>query len=70
MDAEKIKNKIYEDARRKANNNKEQQAYIQPSSFGFEHTSDATHACLELLKSGSRFKKVKIIGKDLLDITL
>ena len=69
MSAEKI-DKLYEEARQKANNNKERQAYIRPSNFGFANTSDATRACLELLKADSRFKNAKMIGRDLLDITL
>lgn len=62
--------KLYEEAQQKANRNKEQQAYIHPSKFGFAGTSDATRICMELLEKDSRFKKVDMIGKDLLDITL
>lgn len=69
MSAEKI-DKLYEEARQKASNNKERQAYIRPSNYGFANTGDATRACLELLKADLRFKKAEIIGKDLLDVTL
>ncbi len=67
--ADKIE-KLYEEAIQKASKNKDRQAYIRPSKFGFEATSDGTHACAELLKSDPRFKKVEIIGKNSLDITL
>ena len=62
--------RFYEEANRKASNNDERQAYMRPSEFGFDATSDGTHACVELLKRDSRFKKIEIIGQDLLDITL
>ena len=60
MCADKIE-KLYEEAIQKASKNKDRQAYIRPSKFGFEATSDGTHACAELLKSDPRFKKVEII---------
>lgn len=69
MCADKIE-KLYEEAIQKASKNKDRQAYIRPSKFGFEATSDGTHACAELLKSDPRFEKVEIIGKNSLDITL
>ncbi len=69
MSVEKI-DKLYEEARQKASNNKEGQAYIHPSDFDFANTSDATRTCLELLKADSRFKKAEMIGRDLLDVTL
>lgn len=69
MCADKIE-KLYEEAIQKASKNKDRQAYIRPSKFGFEATSDGTHACAELLKSDPRFKKVEIIGKNSLDIAL
>ena len=62
--------KIYEEAKQKASNNKDRQAYIRPSEFGFESTCDGTRTCLELLEKDSRFKKVKMSGRDLLEITL
>lgn len=62
--------KLYEQAMQKANNNDDRQAYIKPSDFGFEHTSDGTRECMEVLRTDSRFKRVEMIGKDLLDITL
>lgn len=69
MSVEKIE-EIYEEVKRKANNNKERQAYIRPSSFGFESTSDGSRTCVEFLKKDPRFKSVEIIGKDSLSITL
>lgn len=69
MYADKIE-RFYEEASRKASNNDERQAYMRPSEFGFEATGDGTYACVELLKNDHRFKKIKIIGKDLLDIIL
>lgn len=62
--------RFYEEASRKASNNYDRQAYMRPSDFGFTATSDGTHICAKLLKEDSRFKEIKIIGKDLLDITL
>ena len=62
--------KLYEEAERKASNNKQRQAYIRPSKFGFKSTSDGTRACKELLDKDSRFKNVEISGKDSLDILL
>ena len=69
MSAEMI-DKLYEEAERTASNNKERQAYISPSKFGFKSTGEGTRACKELLEKDLRFKKVEISGKDLLDILL
>lgn len=66
---ERIEN-LYDQAMQKANNNNDRQAYIKPSDFGFERTSDGTRNCMEVLRNDSRFKRVEMIGKDLLDITL
>lgn len=66
---ENIEN-LYEQAEQKARKNKDRQAYIYPSEFGFGRTSEGTQACLNLLKSDSRFKSVTMSGKDLLDIKL
>ena len=62
--------KLYEEAERKASNNKDRQAYISPSKFGFKSTSEGTRACKKILDSDPRFKKVKISARDLLDILL
>lgn len=62
--------KFYEEANQKASKNRDRQAYMRPSKFGFKSTSEGTHACIELIQNDPRFKKIKMIGKDLLDITL
>ena len=62
--------KLYEQAAQNARNNKDHQAYIHPSDFGFERTSEGTRFCSDLLKNDPRFKSIIIAGKDLLDITL
>lgn len=45
--------RFYEEASCKASNNYDPQAYMRPSDFGFNATSDGTHICAKLLKEDS-----------------
>lgn len=54
----------------KASHNKQGQAYISPSDFGFGRKPEDTEECASFLRKKTEIESVKIIGKDLLDISI
>lgn len=60
---------LYEDAKNRAAN-KDWQALVKPSQFGWKRTAEDTNECLDLLRKDPRFKSVRKIGKDMLDVVL
>lgn len=66
---EKIGN-IREDIIEKANRNKDRQAYIRPSEYGFGRRTEDTKDFFAILPQIVNCSKASIIGKDLIDLTL
>lgn len=69
ISAEKLA-EIIRAVRSKAENNKDLQAYIRPSDYGFGTKSEETQEFMNILKKILNIKKIEIAGKDLIDLTL
>lgn len=70
MAMEVQKEKMHEDIVRKAANNKDKQAYIHPSEYGYMRNSDGTKLCCKDLSGLSEIKSIEVLGKDFLNIIL
>lgn len=62
--------KIRSDIINKANRNKDRQAYIRPSEYGFGRNAEDTKVFLNLLPSIINCSKAVIVGKDQIDVTI
>lgn len=67
---EETKNQIFEVIYSKASNNKEGEAIIKPSEFGFKHSMEETIRVCKWLLTFSEFDKVEEIGKDSIKVVV
>lgn len=55
---------------KKAHCNRQKQAYITPSKFGFPKNDAGTLKCAEFLNKHPKVKSAKFSGKDTVDVIL
>lgn len=67
---EETQNQIFEVIYSKASNNKEGEAIIKPSEFGFKHSMEETIRVSKWLSTFPEFKNVKENGKDSIIVTI
>lgn len=58
------------DLKKRAGNNKDHQAFIHPSEYGYSELSEGTKTCIQHLKDFPEVKSVKQAGKNLLLVTV
>lgn len=61
---------MYEEIESKASNNKDKQAYIHPSQYGFSNNQEGTNLCVTYLYKFHKVKTVSIAAKNLLLVTI
>lgn len=62
--------RLIDDIKEKASNNKDNQCWIKPSTYGFGHSIEETKKCAVLLEKLDFCKIIAVEGKDLLYIEL
>lgn len=67
---EETKRQIIEDIISKASNNRDRQALVRPSEYGFERTTEGEKAFLAFIQKFVNCESVEIFAKDLVEIIL
>lgn len=62
------KDALIQDLYSKCMNNNDGMIWITPSLYGFDHSSDGTRACKDVLRALGICKRIEIDGTDLLRI--
>ncbi len=64
------KEQLFTDIMERASKNKDRQAYIHPSAYGYSPTQDGADQCRQYLDAQKEIKCVSVRGKDLLDVVV
>lgn len=68
MDNEKIIQKIFKDINDKSKNNKDGEAALRPSCYGFSEWDEGTKEFIKFVKDNIKIREIKIVGKDFVHI--